>query len=174
MIMEWDESDLWWRWWWTTGSLVTALRTLGREDAADALLAGCSLYRFTSNHNCHRHHHNHHNHHYCHHHHHHNNHRTTWMQCVSHLNHSYYGNGNVSNKKDIINIIKTCSLSESQLLQLAGRTSKGRRLCLRPPCPVQPIHPSSCFDVVNYLCKLVLLHLCPFIFLRFRINMKVK
>merc|ERR1712083_506531 len=30
------------------GSLVTALRTLGREDAADALLAGCSLYRITT------------------------------------------------------------------------------------------------------------------------------
>jgi len=30
------------------GALVTALRTLGREDAADALLAGCSLYRITT------------------------------------------------------------------------------------------------------------------------------
>jgi len=30
------------------GALVTALKTLGREDAADALLAGCSLYRITT------------------------------------------------------------------------------------------------------------------------------
>merc|ERR1719278_2147621 len=30
------------------GALVTALRTLGREDAADCLLAGCSLYRITA------------------------------------------------------------------------------------------------------------------------------
>ena len=29
------------------GELVTALRTLGREDAADILLSGCSLYRIS-------------------------------------------------------------------------------------------------------------------------------
>ena len=29
------------------GELVTALRSLGREDAADILLSGCSLYRIS-------------------------------------------------------------------------------------------------------------------------------
>jgi len=32
----------------TIGELVTALRSLGREDAADILLSGCSLYRIVT------------------------------------------------------------------------------------------------------------------------------